>query len=950
MRRYGGLVIILFISQAFLSFFINAQVIHFTPPVYNYSTKNYDADNQNWAIAQDKNGVVYFGNNNGLLSFDGVNWELHPLSNNLSVKSIFIDDHNNSAERIYVGSFEEFGYFERNEIRELIYHSLKEKVMDYNFHNDEIWSIHSFGDKTYFQSFSRIFVYDGDDIDIIDPNPAVLYFFHIGDKMYAQLINFGLALFNGESFVEVVDRESVGDDDIVSMLEIDNELLLTTSKSGIYRFYEDVNVVVPWETDLDDELKEAVINRAVKMDSSQFIVGTINKGVYALNGKGEILWNINRSTGLNNNTVLALAGGSDGSVWAALDNGISNIRVSSPFTILESTDLQIGLVEDILFYNDEVYLATNQGVYHYSPFNSNFDSHPLLDAQTWFIKRFDEQIFIGHNFGTSMLVNNRAVPVYGAHTGGMDMKQVTINGQNILLEASYTSLYVYKKNSLGLWSFSHPIEGFSDLIKGIEVDHAGNVWADHMYKGVYRLKLDKDLNSVADGMVESFPQINLMKLKGRVVFTDGVNFYTYDDIRQDVILFELINSSLPGLADTYRIVPVADDIFWFIRNDEFTLVRYTDGRYVVEDRIPFSILNNPPNVGRANVFVSDSGISYFSLNGGLGRYILRSKEVAEVVPTYLQFSSIRYYSRDDEEYKLLNPNLKGVLEFEFNNIDFHFSYPEFSKSKFRVETFLEDYDNRWINADPFLTVSYNNLPAGSYVLYARVFDSSESVVSSIQYSFEVKNPWYKTWYAYLSYISLLLFIVGIVSINHIKKIIRKKSEFFAKQESRRLIEIEQKDKQIIKLRAEKLEADLTYKGKELASATMLIINHTEFLKRLKEHIQQSTLQGKINRSESVVLQNMIESDISEDDVWTVFQENFDLIHENFFRNLKQAYPSLTPIDLKLCALLRLNYSTKEIAGLLNISVRGVESARYRIRKKLELDEHDNLIEFFINFK
>lgn len=174
------------------------QNIPFTPPVYNYTTNNYRAGNQNWSVAQDKQGVVYFGNNNGLLSFDSTNWFLHSLPNNLSVKSIFIDSVK-SPERIYVGSFEEFGYFEKDETETLIYHSLKEKVKDYNFHNDEIWSIHLLDNSVYFQSFSKIFVYNGNDIEVLDPYPAVLYFFPIDNITYAQLINSGLAVFNGNN-------------------------------------------------------------------------------------------------------------------------------------------------------------------------------------------------------------------------------------------------------------------------------------------------------------------------------------------------------------------------------------------------------------------------------------------------------------------------------------------------------------------------------------------------------------------------------------------------------------------------------------------------------------------------------------------------------------------------------------------------------------------------------
>lgn len=935
----------------------NPTSIPFIPPVYNYTTSNYKAGNQNWAIAQDKNGIIYFGNNNGLLSFDGTNWKLHTLPNNLSVKSIYIDS-NISKERIYVGSFEEFGYFERNETGQLIYHSIKDKVADYDFHNDEIWSIHPYNGKLYFQSFSRIFIYDGNKVEILNPSPSVLYLFPNGDKMYAQLINNGLSVFDGENFNEILNRSEFNNDDIVSMIQLENDYLLATSKNGLFKYSEETGLLNYWSTELEEELSKAVINRAIIGDSAQFIIGTINKGLYALNDKGKVLWNINRNNGLYNNTILGLFSDRNKSIWAALDNGISNIRTSSPFTIYEPTDIQIGLVEEILCHEKEIHLATNQGVYSFSQKDGKFNPIPEFDVQSWFIKKFNDQIFIGHNFGTSVLENNRPIPVVGARTGGMDLKQVTLNGENFLLEASYTSLYLYRQNSEGKWTFSHAIEGFSDLIKNVEVDHTGNIWAGHMYKGVYRIKLDSKSIKVAE--IESItslnytysdylPHINLMKLKGRIIFTDGNSFYTFDDINRKIILYDLLNNNLPGFADTYRIVPISNDLFWFIRNKEYSLVEFKEEKYVLKDRIPFSILNNPPNVGRANIFVSENGISYFSLNGGIGKYSL-SQNTEPRKSGSLHFSSIRYYNRNNEESNYLNPQSKAIINYGSNNLDFSFSYPEFSKINVKVQTLLEGYDNRWVDTDKNNSVSYNNLPANEYILNARVLDSSGNQVDLLKYPFRIKSPWYISWWAYTLYLVVILLISGFISKRHVEKIIRKKSEDFAEQENKRLNQIEHQEKQIIKLRAEKLESDLIYKGKELASATMLIINHAEFLKKLKSQIQQYALEGKINRAESRTLINMIGEDQTDEDEWNVFQENFDLIHENFFRKLKDLYPSLTPSDLKLCTLLRLNYTTKEIARLLNISTRGVESARYRLRKKLNLDENDNLVDFLIEFK
>lgn len=933
-----------------------AQEIPFIPPVYNYTTGNYKAGNQNWAVAQGSNGVIYVGNNNGLLSFEGINWKLHKLPNNLSVKSIYIDS-DASPERIYVGSFEEFGYFEYDEKNQLIYHSVKSLVKDYTFHNDEIWTIHPFKGNIYFQSFSAVFAYDGKKVTTLSPHPAVLYFFPVGDDMFAQLINNDFYRFDGDKFHHILTRDQLKDDNVVAVLPFDDEYLLITSKSGLYRFSEDTQTLTPWKTSIEPDLTGAIINRAIFSANEQYIFGTLNSGLYAVDRKGNKLWHVSRSSGLNNNTILALYSDREHNIWVALDNGISYIRTQSPFTIFEPNDVQIGLVEDILFHRNNLYVATNQGIYHYSEAEKNFFRLPEFDTQAWFIRTFGNQIFVGHNLGTSLLENGKEKVIPEAQTGGMDIKQAVINGKNVLLESTYTSLYIYTQTLAGNWIFSHRAEGFLDLIKNLEPDHTGNIWAGHMYKGVYRLRLDNALRKVVE--IENYQSLDsaktelpdpvkVMKLKGRIVFTDGNRFYTYDDIHGKIIPYDLLNRYLPDFADTYRIVSINDTLHWFIRNTEYALVSSSGDTYRLVDRIPYSILNNPPNMGRANVYVADEQTTYFCLNGGIGRYIFTEGPKQKRSTLYL--SSAEYYDRKNDQTSYLDPRKKAIIAYQHNDVGFQFMYPEYSKNVFRVECFLDGYDSRWVNTAEDLSISYNNLPAGEYIMKARVRDNSGAVLSTVGFTFRIKNPWYKTWWAYLSYVLFILFITVLLIENHVQKVVERKNKLFSEQENRRLAQLDKQEKEITALRNEKLESDLTYKGKELASATMMIINHTEFLKNLRARIQSCMLTGKINRSEGNELVTMIGENLSEEDAWIVFQENFDLIHKNFFRKLKERYPALTPSDLKLCTLLRLNYSSKEIAGMMNISIRGVEAARYRLRKKLDLNEAENLVDFMIKFE
>lgn len=608
-----------------------AQNIPFVPPAFNYTTHNYNAGNQNWAIAQGKNRIIYIGNDYGLLSFDGVNWKLNPLPNNLSVKSIFIDN-SSDEEKIYVGSFEEFGFFQRNEKNEFIYHSLKHLIKDFTLYNDEVWTINKLGDDILFQTFSSYFIYNESDntVKAEKPFPAPLYFFKVQDNLYAQFIDEHFYVFDGSQFQLLLTKDKLNNDQVVSVLPFNDELYLVTTKSGIFSFDLVSKNLSRREIEIDNELKSETVNRVAVLSDSVFVLGTLNNGLYALKTDGTVLWILNRDNGLYNNTVLGLFNDEDNNLWVALDNGVSYIQTNSPLSFFEPQNIRIGLVEDILTKDDQFYIATNQGIYTYSNERKNIYQLPDFNVQSWFIRSFDNQIITGNNTGTSFIVNDRKIELPEASTGGTDIKAMKVHNRDFLLESTYTALQVYFRNTNGQWAYSHKVDNFFDLINQVEQDHSGNIWASHMYRGVYKLRFDEQLQRVVlrefyptlDSTTTATKPIRTMKLKGRIVFTNGNAFYTYDDITQRNIPFGQLNQELHQLADTRNIISINDTAFWFLRPEEYTLVKFTSEKYQISDRISFNILNNPPNAGRGNMYVDKNNISYFCLNGGVEKYNL----------------------------------------------------------------------------------------------------------------------------------------------------------------------------------------------------------------------------------------------------------------------------------------------------------------------------------------
>ena len=211
----------------------NAKV-PYIPKIINYSVSDYKAGNQNWAVSQGPGGKMYIGNNRGLLVFDGIHWDLVKLPNNLGVRALYIS----KDGRIYVGSFEEFGYFEMDDENDLIYHSLSSSEMNVYLNNDEFWTINEYKGEIYFQSFRSFFIYDGEKVrkGVSDLSP--LYIFTLDDHLYVQFMEGGsFCRMDDGQFTELLSKK-VLEDDVVSVLPFDHQLLLVSARSGCFIYDE----------------------------------------------------------------------------------------------------------------------------------------------------------------------------------------------------------------------------------------------------------------------------------------------------------------------------------------------------------------------------------------------------------------------------------------------------------------------------------------------------------------------------------------------------------------------------------------------------------------------------------------------------------------------------------------------------------------------------------------
>ena len=341
-----------------LSAVMALQAAGFRPIITNFTPTNYgfSTGSEVWSCSQDSNGTVYFATNKGLLVFDGYQWTSVSLPDNTIIRSVKA-----VGNRIYVGTYEDFGYFERDDFGQLVYTSLLPLIGDFPIELEEPWFILQQGDDIYFQTFASVFRYDptANDgqgsvtpINITDKHP--LYLHLIGGQLWAQLIEGGYYRFNGHDYVRAIHPSIYGNSRIVAgfLLRTTGDMLLCTENAALFLHRPASGLTIPYRTSIDEQLRHASINRAVITRDSTLVIGTIRDGIYGLDLNGKLLWHYNVADGLVNNSVLNLFCDADNNVWACLDNGIALIHCGMPITCLKPSPVHqsIGIHHINKFY------------------------------------------------------------------------------------------------------------------------------------------------------------------------------------------------------------------------------------------------------------------------------------------------------------------------------------------------------------------------------------------------------------------------------------------------------------------------------------------------------------------------------------------------------------------------------------------------------------------------
>ncbi len=941
-----------------------------SPQIINYSNVSYKAGTQNWDSAQDQSGIMYFGNNEGLLTFNGKFWNLYPLPNRTVVRSLEID----KSGRIYIGGQDEIGYFFPDVNGKLKYNSLNYLVPEKERQFADVWDVKILNGQVFFRSLNKILQLKDGAITIYTPPQAWLFLAKAKNRLYAQDSSKGLLVFSNGSWEVLTKDPALGNITITAMLEYSfDTFLITTLKHGLFLLKD--SKLTPKRTALDGDLTGDRIYCAITVNKDWYALGTTSGGVLIIDRNGNLVQRYSFPEGLQKNNIRSLFIDNNKNLWLGLDDGIDFMAINSAIKhIYPNKNIQVTSYA-IQLFNKRLYIGTSNGLFRSSVINSLENDISLLPGsfeqigntrgQVWGLGVINNNLLLAHEDGAFQVKENGIERVYASPGTWLFNPVAEYPTTKNIIAGTYNGLSKIAYES-GKFIDKGRIKGIDDPLRFALYERSENtVWASHPYHGIYKIELSegydtmtkKTLYTKKDGLPSTLYNY-IFRIKNRLVVATEKGLYEYSKKSNSFIKSPQLYETVKDISIQYLKEDPAGNI-WFVTNKEVGIIDFNQSN----SEKPYSVVYFPELSSKVvggfeaiypvddnNVFIgATKGVFHLNyqkyiqninkLNLLLGEVRASGKKDTVIFGGYFLHKD-RLATTQDPAVNIALPNSS------YNSIHFEYSstlYEQQNNIEFSYQ--LTGFDKDWSAWSERSEKDYTNLSPGKYTFNVKARNNLGNSSEPVSYTFEVLPAWYQS--------NLSFFIYFLLFIGLIRVIVKWQQRRHLKEQEKlkylHQLEVERNENEIVKLKNEKLEADVNFKNKELASTTMHLVQRGKVLGKIKEVVSKlEEMPNAENRSSDFKQIFRLLNEVEKRDAdWDQFAIHFDHVHSNFLSEIKEKHPNITANELKLCAYLKMNLSSKEIAQLMSITIRAVEVSRYRLRKKLHISSDVNLFDYLM---
>ena len=854
-----------------------------TPLLKTFQKEDYGSHPNNFAVLQDRRGIIYVANAEALLEYTGHFWRNVPIDFQTAVFSICATDDG----RIFLGCLNELGYLEPDSVGVLRYKSLKSNLPSEYAEFDKVWSCHAIGSTIYFQTDGFIAAWDRATQSFRCWRPITDFFlsWKIGQRLLVHDRMVGLHELVEGQLKLVKNGELLAGQRLLALMKYNIDTLLVCTDPGGFNLLHS-NGLTPWRTEGDAYIERSKLYHATRLSNGNIAVGTLAGGLLILDRYGKYVMNVNMESGLKSQEIHFVFEDRDGGIWLAQNNGLARIETpglvstfnqSSTCKNLSDSGLE-GTPAAVLRHRGRIFVATSLGVFQSQVCGGDFPTTvfrrlpQLGKIQATGLLPWGNSLLVSTREGVFELTDYGASPIYSGFTKMMFRSQKDSSRVYLGLEAGLASI---RRTGAG-WLNEGSLAGFRAEVNSLAEDQVGSLWIGTQQNSLFRLDFDRGNRNqphLRAFSVDSTSGI-LTPVKNKV-FRIGNRLF-FDINEQGLCIFDSSrNRFIPYLAfganfanSTRNIISIAEDdrgrVYIATREklrstaaEIYRLTPISPTKYKTE-RLPTDrFLTYPPEV----IFPESNGVLWIGEADGMIRFDTRiAKNYKQSFLTLIRLITLNSNRAffggtylDDRGMLVLEQPTTAVRRLPYargNNFRFHCAattYDEPNLTEFQY--LLEGNDNGWSEwtKEPFK--DYTNLLEGSYRFRVRAKNAHGHIGEEAAYSFVITPPLYRTIWAYLVYVLLGVGLVySFIQYRH-QALIARKSELEQQVRDRTIDlemaidELEVKNQLLSsqKRQLEENEIELTKQRNQLSIRNFMLEEQKEKLERKNQEIAEEKL-------------------------------------------------------------------------------------------------------------
>ncbi|WP_281559764.1 diguanylate cyclase [Thalassomonas sp. RHCl1] len=737
------------------------------PFLRNFSAREYGAQPQNWAVVQDLRGVIYVGNAEGILEFDGQNWRLIKVANQTVVRSLAVD----ARGRVYVGAVGEIGYLDIDNKGQSRYVSLLPKIPEHQRDFSDVWHTFITDKGIVFSSFQRLMRLQGDKLQSWTPSNTFHLAFKVGERLFIREQGRGLLELANNKLSLVPGGEQFSDERIYAMLpwqaKKPGDMLVASRTRGLFIFNQ--AGFSAWPTAIDAKLKRDLVFPVVDLGDGRLALGTLQGGIYFLDTQGNEVGHLSEKSGLPDNAILALFSDRESGLWIATDNGLARAEVKNPLTRFDDRNGLAGVCFAVHRHQGHLYVGTAQGLYRLqSGPKASFTRIPGITSQTWGLTSAGEELLVANYRGVYAVAGNKTTKIQASdavmslHRSQLDPKRVYIGHRH--------GLTVIHKNQQG-WQSGKLVPDIKDEIRTIYEENNGLLWLGTKSSGVLRVKFSTQ-NSQGEliparierfGKTQGLPGLNnnwVYPVSGEARFATQAGLLMFNESAGHFEPDPRFNKLFPQARPMWSLQQESSHRVWLYSQDPLTgqmeagfATKHTDGKYRWQSQSLRSLAGTATE-GMQHIHQDDNGVLWLGRADGLYRYTPQTSANHQQA-----YSALLRQVKSREQQLAFKGTETTTLAYADNALRFVYAAPSFDgQNAMLFSVLLEGNDQDWSPWSSEDYQDYTNLFEGNYRFRVRAKNLYNTVSNEAAFSFTIAPPWYRSLWAYGSYLLTLLLL------------------------------------------------------------------------------------------------------------------------------------------------------------------------------------------------